>query len=57
MCQWFSPTQLNISFEREGNGRFTEEEIESIVVKDEAGRVVALNLPTKSVVIANHQVN
>jgi 1-acyl-sn-glycerol-3-phosphate acyltransferase len=56
MCQWFSPTTLHVSFEREGRGCFTEEEIRSITVKDKAGQVVALNLPTKTVVIANHQV-
>jgi hypothetical protein len=56
MCQWFAPTELNVSFEREGKGRFTEEEVNSIVVRDKLGRVIALNLPTKSVVVANHQV-
>lgn len=56
MCQWFAPTKLVITFERQGKGRFTEEEIQRVVVKDEAGQVVALNLPKKFVLIANHQV-
>jgi len=56
MCQWFSPTKLVISFETEGKGRFTTEQIEKIVVKDENGKVVSLDLPTKFILIANHQV-
>ncbi|KAF7339880.1 Lysocardiolipin acyltransferase [Mycena venus] len=56
MCQWFAPTKLIISFEREGKGRFTEEEIERIVVKNKNGEVESLDLPTKFILIANHQV-
>ncbi|KAJ7102195.1 acyltransferase-domain-containing protein [Mycena belliarum] len=56
MCQWFAPTSLVISFEREGKGRFTPEQIERIVRKDQDGRVVSLDLPSKFVLIANHQV-
>ncbi|KAI0785985.1 acyltransferase-domain-containing protein [Abortiporus biennis] len=56
MSQWFAPTNLVVSFETEGPGRFTEEEIQQLVVKDAAGRVVSLNLPRKAVMIANHQV-
>src|ERR1700761_8849151 len=55
MCQWFAPTKLVISFETEGKGRFTTEQIEKIVVKDENGKVVSLDLPTKFILIANHQ--
>ena len=25
MCQWFAPTKLVVTFEQEGQGRFTEE--------------------------------
>ena len=57
MSQWFAPTQLSITFEREGMGRFTEDEIANAVVKDDRGTVVALNLPTKHILVANHQVN
>ena len=56
MNQWFAPTQLSITFEREGQGRFSEEQIEQIVIRNMEGKVVALKLPTKSVLIANHQV-
>ena len=54
--QWFAPTELVISFETEGQGKFTPEEIEGLVVRDKNGTVVALNLPRKTVLIANHQV-
>ncbi len=56
MSQWFAPTKLVVTFEREGMGRFTDEEIERLVVKDPRGKVVSLNLAQKSVLIANHQV-
>ncbi|KAF8213339.1 acyltransferase-domain-containing protein [Mycena galopus ATCC 62051] len=56
MCQWFAPTKLVISFEREGKGRFTAEEIERIVIKNKNGEVQWLDLPTKFILIANHQV-
>ncbi|KAH9944525.1 uncharacterized protein BXZ73DRAFT_87406 [Epithele typhae] len=53
--QWFGPTKLIISFETEGQGKFTREEIERLVVRDSGGRVIALDLPRKTVVIGNHQ--
>ncbi|RDB29090.1 putative acyltransferase CST26 [Hypsizygus marmoreus] len=56
MCQWFAPTTLRVTFETEGKGRFTQEEIERVVVRDEAGEVTSLNLPTKFVLISNHQI-
>ncbi|KAF9243936.1 acyltransferase-domain-containing protein [Melanogaster broomeanus] len=56
MNQWFAPTRLSITFETEGQGKFTEEEIRKIVERDASGKVVALHLPSKSVVISNHQV-
>ncbi|TFK57392.1 acyltransferase-domain-containing protein [Heliocybe sulcata] len=56
MCQWFAPTKLIISFEREGKGRFSDEELEKIVVRDDSGRVVELRLASKAVLIPNHQV-
>ncbi|KAJ7786033.1 acyltransferase-domain-containing protein [Mycena metata] len=55
MCQWFAPTKLVLSFERQGRGSFTAEQIEKIVVKNENGEVVSLDLPTKFILIANHQ--
>lgn len=55
-CQWFAPTTLSITFETEGDGAFSEEDVENILVKDKNGNVVSLNLPTKFVMIANHQV-
>lgn len=57
ISQWFGPTKLVVSFEREGQGRFTDKEIEDIVVKDPSGRVTELRLPQKAVMIANHQVS
>ncbi|KAK0465370.1 acyltransferase-domain-containing protein [Desarmillaria tabescens] len=56
MCQWFAPTKLIVSFETTGMGCFTPEDIDRIVVKDKKGDVVSLNLPTKFVMIANHQI-
>ncbi|KAH7924889.1 hypothetical protein BV22DRAFT_1034681 [Leucogyrophana mollusca] len=56
MNQLFAPTRLSITFETEGQGKFTEEEIQRIVERDASGKVTALRLPTKSVIIANHQV-
>lgn len=56
MSQWFAPTRLVVSFEREGSGRFTDEEVDELVEQDKTGRVVALHLPQRAVVIANHQV-
>ncbi|KAL0580279.1 hypothetical protein V5O48_001696 [Marasmius crinis-equi] len=55
MCQWFAPTKLAITFETKGKGAFREDEIEDIVVKNDKGEVVSLNLPQKFVYIANHQ--
>ena len=57
MSQCFAPTKIVITFETEGQGKFTPEEITQIAVCDPAsGEVVQLRLPTKSVIIANHQV-
>ena len=56
MSQWFAPTSLSISFEKEGMGGLTDQEIESMLVKDDSGRVVGLQFPNKLVIIANHQV-
>lgn len=55
MCSWFAPTSLVITFETEGPGSFTQEELEKLVERDSRGNV-SLNLPGKSVLIANHQV-
>ncbi|KDQ63833.1 hypothetical protein JAAARDRAFT_54021 [Jaapia argillacea MUCL 33604] len=56
MSQWFAPTKLVVSFETQGKGGFTDEEIENMVVRNESGRVIALKSPTRIVFIANHQV-
>ncbi|KAG7099415.1 hypothetical protein E1B28_001268 [Marasmius oreades] len=56
ICQWFSPTKLVITFETKGKGALTEEEIANIVVRNESGDLVSLNLPHRFVYIANHQV-
>ena len=54
--QWFGPTQFVVSFETEGQGAFSPEEIEGLVQRDGSGKVIALGLPKKTVLIANHQV-
>lgn len=56
MCQWFAPTKLCLTFEQEGKGRFSKADIESMAVKDQDGKLICLNLPTKFVLISNHQV-
>ncbi|KAF9015357.1 acyltransferase-domain-containing protein [Cyathus striatus] len=56
MSQWFAPTKLAITFETQGKGRFNPEDLQSIVIKNEQGEVVALDLPTKFVLTANHQI-
>lgn len=56
MCQWFAPTKLCITFQQEGNGRFSKADIENMAVRDQYGRVISLNLPTKFVLTSNHQV-
>lgn len=55
MCQCFAPTKLVVTFEKDGLGKFSPEELENMVSRDKNGNVY-LNLPTKSVLIANHQV-
>ncbi|KAI6158758.1 hypothetical protein EDD17DRAFT_1779270 [Pisolithus thermaeus] len=47
MNQWFAPYI---------SGKFTLEEIQQIVRRDASGKVIALNLPPKLVIISNHQV-
>jgi hypothetical protein len=56
MCQWFAPTNLIVTFETEGKGAFSQHEIEQYIIKDADNNPVALDLPTKFVLIANHQV-
>lgn len=55
MCQWFAPTKLRVTFETQGPGKFSKEDIKRAVVKNAQGEVVYLNLPTKFVLTANHQ--
>ena len=56
MCQWFAPTKLEITFETEGNGRFEAEDLQTAIVRSPAGEFLYLNLPTKFVLVSNHQV-
>src|SRR5580692_7517403 len=56
MCQWFAPSRLVITFEHDGHGAFPIDEIRDMVVRGRNGRVLRLNLPSKSILIANHQV-
>ncbi|KAH0838470.1 acyltransferase-domain-containing protein [Lanmaoa asiatica] len=56
MNQWFAPTKLSITFETEGQGKFTEEEIQNVVERNASGKVIALQLPSRCVIISNHQV-
>jgi hypothetical protein len=55
MTQWCGPSKLVLTFEDEGFGKFSQKEIDNMVVKDWKGTVVGLNLPKKAVVISNHQ--
>jgi lysocardiolipin and lysophospholipid acyltransferase len=55
MCNWFSPTNLSLSFETQGMGAFGAEDIERIVERDESGNVKSLRLPERFVLTANHQ--
>jgi cell division protein FtsI/penicillin-binding protein 2 len=56
MCQWFAPTQLIITFATKRKGAVSQHDIERYIIKDHNGNPVALDLPTKFVLIANHQV-
>jgi hypothetical protein len=57
ITQWCGPSKLVLTFEDEGQGRFSPKEIENMAVRDKRGNVVRLNLPQKAVVISNHQVS
>lgn len=54
--QWFAPTKFLVSFQTEGKGRFTSDDLKGIVTRSWDGSVLHLNLPTKFVLISNHQV-
>lgn len=56
VTQWFAPTTLRLTFETEGQGALTPEQLEDLVVRDAHGRVIKLNLPQQTVMISNHQV-
>ncbi len=56
MSQYFAPTRLIVTFELIGPGAFSQEEVDKIAVRGSNGQVLALKLPQKSVLIANHQV-
>ncbi|KAI0308051.1 acyltransferase-domain-containing protein [Multifurca ochricompacta] len=56
LCQWFAPTRIIITLEHDGPGAFSQGEIDSIAIRDSHGRVLGINLPQNSVLIANHQV-
>jgi hypothetical protein len=57
VSQWFAPSHLLITLEHDGLGAFSQDEIDNIAIRGMDGRVLGLNLPRKSVVIANHQVS
>lgn len=46
-----------MTFETEGKGAVPKIVAESMVMRDEEGRIVSLNLPAKFVYIGNHQVS
>lgn len=56
MSQWFAPSRLVITFEHDGPGAFSINEIRDMTTRGGDGRVLGLHLPKKSVLIANHQV-
>lgn len=55
VCQCFAPTKLVVTFEADGIGKFSPAELQNLVSRDDKGDLY-LNLPAKSVLIANHQV-
>lgn len=55
ICHVFAPTTFLVTFETEGKGAFDRAELDKIVVRDDSGKVLYLNLPTKFVMTANHQ--
>ncbi|KAH9178884.1 acyltransferase-domain-containing protein [Lactarius sanguifluus] len=56
MSQCFAPTRLVITFEHNGPGAFSQDEIDDVAIRGSDGRVLALKLPQKSILVANHQV-
>src|ERR1700761_394783 len=50
MCQSFAPTQFNISMEGD---YFTKE---GVIQRDDRGMVTKISLPSKLVIMSNHQV-
>jgi hypothetical protein len=56
MCQWFAPSRLIVTFEQVGLGAFSMDEMDEMAIRGRDGQVLGLNLPNKSVMIANHQV-
>lgn len=56
VCQVFAPTTIRMTFESDGIGKFKPEEIEQIVIRDPSGKIVELRLPSRLVIIGNHQV-
>ncbi|KAH8110656.1 acyltransferase-domain-containing protein [Phellopilus nigrolimitatus] len=55
-CQLFAPTALRVTFATDGIGAFGPDDLAHIVERDAAGRVSALRLPKKMVIVANHQI-
>ncbi|KAF7982033.1 hypothetical protein HWV62_30292 [Athelia sp. TMB] len=53
--QWFAPTTLRLTFETAGQGALSPAQLETLVERDAAGRVVRLRLPEQSVLVSNHQ--
>ena len=47
---------MHITFEREGPGAFTDEELDTMLTRDARGKISGLNLPKRAVLISNHQV-
>ena len=46
---------MHITFEREGPGAFTDEELDGMLTRDARGKISGLNLPKRAVLISNHQ--
>ena len=53
MCQWFAPSTIRVTFEKEGMGKFVNLDV---VRRDERGNFDYLDLPQRFVLIGNHQV-
>jgi len=56
ITQLFAPTSFHVTFETDGMGALSLDDIVFMAKKDSDGNLVGLNLPRKFVFTSNHQV-